>query len=136
MEDLKGKLVFVQTAGGESVIPSSGVIGVVEEVTPEFIKLKDAGVFALVPTTKGAQATIMPLDPTANEPVEALLFKSQIVAVVPVTDRSRLKEFHQQFKAAAAGIEIPAAGSIDLSKIKEFPKGGKSGGSGGGLSIT
>jgi len=51
-------------------------------------------------------------------------------------DADHLKEFHQQFKAAAAGIEIPAAGSIDLSKIKEFPKGGKSGGSGGGLSIT
>ena len=133
MESLKGKLVFVQTAGGESVIPSSGIIGVVEEITPDFIKLKDAGVFALVPTTKGAQATIMPMDPTANEPVEAYVLKSQITAIVPVTDRSRLKEFHQQFKAAAAGIELPSAGSIDLSKIKEFPKGG---GDKGGLSIT
>ncbi len=133
MESLKGKLVFIQTAGGESVIPSSGIIGVVEDVTPEFVKLKDAGVFALVPTTKGAQATIMPMDPTANEPVEAYILKSQITAVVPVTDRSKLKEFHQQFKAAAAGIELPSAGSIDLSKIKEFPKGG---GNKGGLSIT
>ncbi len=133
MEFLKGKLVFIQTAGGESVIPSSGIIGVVEDVTPEFVKLKDAGVFALVPTTKGAQATIMPMDPTANEPVEAYILKSQITAIVPVTDRSKLKEFHQQFKAAAAGIELPSAGSIDLSKIKEFPKGG---GNKGGLSIT
>ena len=133
MESLKGKLVFVQTAGGESVIPSSGIIGVVEEITPEFIRLKDAGVFALVPTTKGAQATIMPMDPTANEPVEAYILKSQITAIVPVTDKSRLKEFHQQFKAAAAGIELPSPGSIDLSKIKEFPKGG---GDKGGLSIT
>ncbi len=134
MEDLKGKLVFIQTSGGESIIPSSGIIGVVDEVTPEFVKIKDAGVFALVPTTKGAQATIMPLDPTANEPVEAYIVKEQIVAIVPVTDRSRLKEFHQQFKAAAAGIEIPATGAIDISKIKEFPKGGQSGS--GGLSIT
>ncbi|SMP14129.1 hypothetical protein SAMN06265339_1277 [Desulfurobacterium pacificum] len=133
MESLKGKLVFVQTAGGESVIPSSGIIGVVEEITPDFIRLKDAGVFALVPTTKGAQATIMPMDPTANEPVEAYILKSQITAIVPVTDKSRLKEFHQQFKAAAAGIELPSPGSIDLSKIKEFPKGG---GDKGGLSIT
>jgi hypothetical protein len=133
MESLKGKLVFVQTAGGESVIPSSGIIGIVEEVTPDFIKLKDAGVFALVPTTKGAQATIMPMDPTANEPVEAYVLKGQITAIVPVGDRSRLKEFHQQFKAAAAGIELPSAGSIDLSKIKEFPKGG---GDKGGVSIT
>ncbi len=133
MEGLKGKLVFIQTAGGESIIPSSGIIGVIEEVTPEYIKVKDAGVFALVPTTKGAQATIMPLDPTANEPVEAYIVKEQVVAIVPVTDRSRLKEFHQQFKAAAAGIEIPATGAIDISKIKEFPKGGNSS---GGLSIT
>ncbi|MEO2083773.1 MAG: hypothetical protein ABGX12_07105, partial [Desulfurobacteriaceae bacterium] len=90
-------------------------------------------VFALLPTTKGAQATIMPLDPTANEPVEALIMKGQIVSIVPVTDRSKLREFHQQFKAAAAGIELPSAGAIDLSKIKEFPKGGKGT---GGLSIT
>jgi len=132
MESLKGKLVFIQTGGGESIIPSSGIIGVVEEVTPDTIKLKDAGVFALVPTTKGAQATMMPLDPTANEPVEAYILKSQITAIVPVGDRSKLKEFHQQFKAAAAGIELPSPGSIDLSKIKEFPKGGNK----GGLSIT
>ena len=132
MEKLKGKLVFIQTAGGESVIPSSGIIGIVEEVTPEYVKVKDAGVFALLPTTKGAQATIMPLDPTANEPVEAYILKSQITAIVPVGDRSKLKDFHQQFKAAAAGIELPAAGAIDLSKIKEFPKGGGK----GGFSIT
>ncbi|WP_457679877.1 hypothetical protein [Thermovibrio sp.] len=128
MEELKGKLVFVQTAGGEGVVPTSGVIGVVEEISPEFIKLKEAGVFALLPTTKGAQATIMPLDPTANEPVEAYLLKSQVVAVVPVGEHSKLKEFHQQFKAAAAGIELPSAGAIDVSKLKEFPKGGNKGG--------
>jgi hypothetical protein len=132
MENLKGKLVFIQTAGGDSVIPSSGIIGIVEEVTPECVKLKDAGVFALLPTTKGAQATIMPLDPTANEPVEAYILKSQIVAIIPVGNRSRLKEFHQQFKAAAAGIELASPGAIDLSKIKEFPKGGGK----GGLSLT
>jgi len=131
MENLKGKIVFIQTAGGESVIPSSGIIGILEEIGEDYIKIKDAGVFALLPTTKGAQATIMPLDPTANEPVEAYIMKSQIVSVVPVGDRSKLKEFHQQFKAAAAGIELATPGSIDLSKIKEFPKGGK-----GGLSIT
>jgi len=128
MEELKGKLVFVQTAGGEGIVPTSGIIGVVEEITPEHLKLKEAGVFALLPTTKGAQATIMPLDPTANEPVEAYILKSQIVAVVPVGERSRLKEFHQQFKAAAAGIELPSAGAIDVSKLKEFPKGGNKGG--------
>ncbi len=128
MESLKGKLVFVQTAGGEGVVPTSGIIGVVEEVTPDYLKLKEAGVFALLPTTKGAQATIMPLDPTANEPVEAYVVKSQIVAVVPVGDGSRLKEFHQQFKAAAAGIELPSTGAIDVSKLKEFPKGGNKGG--------
>jgi hypothetical protein len=130
MENLKGKLVFIQTAGGESIIPSSGIIGVLEEIGEEYLKIKDAGVFALVPTTKGAQATIMPLDPTANEPVEAFIMKAQVVSVVPVGDNSRLKEFHQQFKAAAAGIELPTSG-FDLSKIKEFPKDGK-----GGLSIT
>jgi len=128
MENLKGKLVFIQTAGGDSVIPSSGIIGVIEEVTPECVKVKDAGVFALLPTTKGAQATIMPLDPTANEPVEAYILKSQIIAIIPVGDRSRLKEFHQQFKAAAAGIELASPGAIDLSKIKEFPKGSGKGG--------
>jgi hypothetical protein len=132
MKELEGKLVFIQTAGGDSVIPSSGIIGVVEEVTPEYVKVKDAGVFALLPTTKGAQATIMPLDPTANEPVEAYILRSQITAIIPVGDRSRLKEFHQQFKAAAAGIELATPGAIDLSKIKEFPKsGGK-----GGISLT
>ena len=133
MEELKGKLVFVQTAGGEGAVPTTGILGVVDEITPEFVKLKEAGVFALLPTTKGAQATIMPLDPTANEPVEAYLVKSQIVAIVPVGNRSRLSEFHQQFKAAAAGIELPGAGAIDISKLKEFPK---SGGNKGGLSIT
>ncbi|MEO2083475.1 MAG: hypothetical protein ABGX12_05590, partial [Desulfurobacteriaceae bacterium] len=97
MEALKGKLVFIQTAGGEGVVPTSGIIGIVEEVTPDYVKVKDAGVFALLPTTKGAQATIMPLDPTANEPVEALIMKGQIVSIVPVTDRSKLREFHQQF---------------------------------------
>ena len=120
MEELKGKLVFVQTSGGEGAVPTTGILGVVEEINPEFVKLKEAGVFALLPTTKGAQATIMPLDPTANEPVEAYLVKSQIVAIVPVGDRSKLKEFHQQFKAAAAGIELPSAGAIDVSKLKEF----------------
>jgi hypothetical protein len=128
MEELKGKLVFIQTAGGEGIVPTSGIVGVVEEVTPEHVKLKEAGAFALLPTTKGAQATIMPLDPTANEPVEAYVLKSQIVSIVPVGDRSRLKEFHQQFKAAAAGIELPSAGAIDVSKLKEFPKGNKGGG--------
>ncbi len=128
MEELKGKLVFIQTAGGESIVPTSGIIGVVEDITPEAIKLKEAGVFALLPTTKGAQATIMPLDPTANEPVEAYIQRSQVVAVVPVKESSKLKEFHQQFKAAAAGIELPSAGAIDVSKLKEFPKGGKGGG--------
>ncbi|ADU97067.1 hypothetical protein Theam_1100 [Thermovibrio ammonificans HB-1] len=123
MEELKGKLVFIQTAGGEAV-PTSGIIGVVEEITPDFIKLKEAGVFALVPTTKGAQATIMPMDPTANEPVEAYLVRQQVAAIVPVGDRSRLKEFHQQFKAAAAGIELPSAGALELNKLKEFQKGG------------
>ena len=68
----------------------------------------------------------MPLDPTANEPVEAFIMKAQVVAVVPVGDKSRLKEFHQQFKAAAAGIELPGTG-FDLSKIKEFPKGSRGG---------
>jgi hypothetical protein len=128
MEELKGKLVFIQTAGGEGIVPTSGIVGVVEEVSPEHIKLKEAGVFALLPTTKGAQATIMPLDPTANEPVEAYVLKSQIVSIVPVGNRSRLKEFHQQFKAAAAGIELPSAGAIDVSKLKELPKGGNKGG--------
>jgi len=128
MEELKGKLVFIQTAGGEGIVPTSGIVGVVEEVSPEHVKLKEAGVFALLPTTKGAQATIMPLDPTANEPVEAYVLKSQIVSIVPVGDRSRLKEFHQQFKAAAAGIELPSAGAIDVSKLKELPKGGNKGG--------
>ena len=131
MENLKGKLVFIQTAGGESIIPSSGIIGILEEIGNDYLKVKDAGVFALLPTTKGAQATIMPLDPTANEPVEAYIVKSQVVSVVPVGDSSKLKEFHQQFKAAAAGIELATPGSIDLSKIKEFPQGGK-----GGLSLT
>ena len=126
MENLKGRLVFIQTAGGDSIIPSSGIIGVLEEIGEEYLKVKDAGIFALVPTTKGAQATIMPLDPTANEPVEAFIMKAQVVAVVPVGDKSRLKEFHQQFKAAAAGIELPGTG-FDLSKIKEFPKGSKGG---------
>jgi len=132
MEELKGKLVFIQIGGGEASVPTSGVLGIVEEITPEALKLKEAGVFALIPTTKGAQATIMPLDPTANEPVEAYLLKSQIAAIVPVGERSKLKEFHQQFKAAAAGIELPSAGTIDVSKLKEFPKGGNK----GGLSIT
>jgi len=131
MKELEGKLVFIQTAGGESVVPTSGVIGVVEEISPEWIKVKEAGVFALLPTTKGAQATIMPLDPTANAPVEAYISRSQVVSVVPVQKDSKLEEFHQQFKAAAAGIELPAAGSIDVSKLKEFPKGG--GSQGGGL---
>ncbi len=130
MEELKGKLVFIQTAGGEGVVPTSGIIGIVEEISPDHVKLKEAGAFALLPTTKGAQATIMPLDPTANEPVEAYILKSQIVSIVPVGDRSRLKEFHQQFKAAAAGIELPSAGAIDVSKLKEFPKGGSKGGGG------
>jgi preprotein translocase subunit YajC len=129
MEELKGKLVFVQTAGGESVVPTSGVIGVVEEITPDFVKLKEAGVFALVPTTKGAQATIMPLDPTANEPVEAYLVRQQIVAIVPVGERSRLKEFHQQFKAAAAGIELPSANAaLELSKLKDLKGNDNKGG--------
>ena len=57
MENLKGKLVFIQTAGGESIIPSSGIIGVLEEIGEEYLRVKDAGIFALVPTTKGAQAT-------------------------------------------------------------------------------
>jgi hypothetical protein len=130
MEELKGKLVFIQTAGGEGVVPTSGIIGVVEEITPEHVKVKEAGVFALLPTAKGAQATIMPIDPTANEPVEAYILKNQIVAIVPVGERSRLKEFHQQFKAAAAGIELPSTGAIDMSKLKEFPKGGNQGGGG------
>jgi hypothetical protein len=123
MEELKGKLVFVLTSGGEGAVPSAGILGVVESVSSDYIKLKDAGMFAILPTTKGAQATIMPLDPTAGEPVEAIVFKSQIVAVVPVGDRSKLKEFHQQFKAASAGIELATPGVIDISKIKDL-KGG------------
>jgi hypothetical protein len=132
MEELKGKLVFIQLGGSETSVPTSGILGVVEDITPDAVKLKEAGVFALLPTTKGAQATIMPLDPTANEPVEAYVLKSQIASIVPVGSRSKLKEFHQQFKAAAAGIELPSSGTIDLSKLKQFPKGGNK----GGLSIT
>ncbi|WP_456397365.1 hypothetical protein [Desulfurobacterium sp.] len=131
MENLKGKLVFIQTTAGEGVIPSSGIIGILDEVGADYLKIKDAGMFALIPTSQGAQATIMPVDPTANEPVEAFVMKSQIVTIVPVGDRSKMKEFHQQFKAAAAGIELPST-SLDLSKIKEFPKGGQ----GGGISLT
>jgi len=133
MEELKGKLVFVQLGGGETSVPTSGILGVVEDITQDAVKLKEAGVFALLPTTKGAQATIMPLDPTANEPVEAYVFKSQIAAIVPVGNKSRLKEFHQQFKAAAAGIELPSTGAIDISRLKQFPQGGNKG---GGLPIT
>ncbi|WP_457570089.1 hypothetical protein [Desulfurobacterium sp.] len=131
MENLKGKLVFIQTTAGEGVIPSSGIIGILDEIGDDYLKIKDAGMFALIPTSQGAQATIMPVDPTANEPVDAIVMKSQIVTIVPVGDRSRMKEFHQQFKAAAAGIELPSTG-LDISKIKEFPKGGQ----GGGISLT
>ncbi|WP_456459744.1 hypothetical protein [Desulfurobacterium sp.] len=130
MENLKGKLVFIQTTSGEGVIPSSGIIGILDEIGNDYLKIKDAGMFALIPTSQGAQATIMPVDPTANEPVDAIVMKSQIVTIVPVGERSRLKEFHQQFKAAAAGIELPSTG-LDISKIKEFPKGGQ-----GGISLT
>ncbi|WP_022847675.1 MULTISPECIES: hypothetical protein [unclassified Desulfurobacterium] len=130
MENLKGKLVFIQTTSGEGVIPSSGIIGILDEIGDDYLKIKDAGMFALIPTSQGAQATIMPVDPTANEPVDAIVMKSQIVTIVPVGERSRLKEFHQQFKAAAAGIELPSTG-LDISKIKEFPKGGQ-----GGISLT
>ncbi|WP_297445592.1 hypothetical protein [Desulfurobacterium sp.] len=130
MENLKGKLVFIQTTSGEGVIPSSGIIGMLDEIGNDYLKIKDAGMFALIPTSQGAQATIMPVDPTANEPVDAIVMKSQIVTIVPVGERSRLKEFHQQFKAAAAGIELPSTG-LDISKIKEFPKGGQ-----GGISLT
>ncbi len=74
----------------------------------------------------------MPMDPTASGPVEAYILKAQVTAVVPVGDRSKLAEFHQQFRAAAAGIELPTAGTIDIGKIKGFPgAGGK-----GGISIS
>ncbi len=128
MEELKGKLVFIQLAGGETVIPSSGVLAVVEDVSPDVIKVKEAAIFALLPTAQGTQATLLPLDPTSNEPVVAYINKAQVVSIVPVSDKSKLKEFHQQFKAAAAGIELPTSGAIDVSKLKQFPqKGGKGG---------
>jgi hypothetical protein len=130
MENLKGKLVFIQTSSGESVVPTSGIIGNLEEVGNDYVKLTDAGAFALIPTSQGAQATMMPLDPTANEPVEVYIIKSQIVSIVPVSERSRLGEFHQKFKAAAAGIELPST-ALDLSKLKNLQKGDK-----GGFSIT
>ncbi len=126
MENLKGKLVFIRIAGGESALPSSGVIAILDDIKPDYIRVKEAGIFALLPTAKGAQATIMPMDPTANQPVDGYIMKAQIVSVVPVGEKSKLRAFHQQFKAAAAGIELP--GSIDISNIKNPP--------GGGLSIS
>ncbi len=129
MESLKGKLVFIQTSG-ENVVPTSGIIGILSEIGEDYVKLTEAGAFALIPTAQGAQATMMPLDPTANEPVEVFVMKSQMVSLVPVSEKSRLSEFHQKFKAAAAGIELPTTG-IDLSKLKGIPKGGK-----GGISIS
>ena len=52
MENLKGKLVFIQTSSGESVVPTSGIIGNLEEVGNDYIKLTDAGAFALIPTSQ------------------------------------------------------------------------------------
>ena len=131
MKDLIGKLVFIQTANQESSIPTSGILGILEGETPEYLKLKDAGVFALLPTPQGAQATVLPLDPTAGDTCEAYISKKQVVYIVPVTEKSKLKEIHEQFKAAASGIELPKANPLELKELEKKLKGQNQGGSGG-----
>jgi len=60
----------------------------------------------------------------------SIISKKQIVSIVPVTEKSKLKEIHEQFRAAASGIELPKANPLELKELEKKLKGQGQGGAG------